>query len=133
MQTLRRALVVFLVIIPISLLHAQSAGKGLVINEIYIGSMAVSGSTATDQFIEIYNPQTTTQYLDGCMIVRFGETGGKLTGSALQQPADAWKFPGTSGGTTLSVQPGAFVVIAASAKNFSGGKNVYQQIEKKVV
>jgi hypothetical protein len=98
---------------------AQSAGKGLVINEIYIGSFASSG-TATDQYIEIYNPQTTTQYLDGCIIARFGN-GGAVTNGVLQQVAEAWKFPGTRGGKTLAVLSKQFVVIAVTAKNWSGG------------
>src|SRR5438552_3053863 len=36
---------------------AQSAGKGLVINEIYIGT----GTGTGDQFIELFNPQSTMQ------------------------------------------------------------------------
>ena len=58
--------------------RAQS-GKGLVINEIYIGSMAASGGSSNDEYIELYNPQSTTLYLDANMIVRFG-TGGKRHG-----------------------------------------------------
>jgi hypothetical protein len=98
---------------------AQSAGKGLVINEIYIGSFASSG-TATDQYIELYNPQTTTQYLDGCILARFGN-GGTVSNGVLQQVAEAWKFPGTRGGKTLAVLSKQFVVIAVTAKNWSGG------------
>jgi hypothetical protein len=122
-MTTQRQLVLLaiLVLAPFAFARAQSSGKGLVINEIYIGSMAASGKTATDQFIEIYNPQSTTQYLDGCMIVRFGAPGGKLAGSVLQGVAEAWKFPGQPGAKTLAVQPGQFFVIAASAKKHTGG------------
>jgi len=112
-------LVPFVLCIIANAALAQSAGKGLVINEIYIGSFASSG-TATDQYIELYNPQSTTQYLDGCIIARFGN-GGMVANGVLQQVAEAWKFPGTRGGKTLAVASKQFIVVAVSAKNWSRG------------
>src|SRR6266540_7131610 len=95
---------------------AQNLGHGLMINEVYIGT---SGSS--DQFIEIYNPQTTTQYLDGCIIVQFSTTGGALSGQTLTGATTGWKFPGRPTGTTLPVKPREFVVVAASAAKHTGG------------
>ncbi len=108
-----------LAVLAVGSVYGQS-GKGLVINEIYIGSAAPVGAASNDEFIEIYNPQTVTLYLDANMIVRFG-TGGKVVGAALTQVAEAWRFPGRPGGKTLPVAPGAFVVIAGTAKAYSGG------------
>src|ERR1041385_635140 len=96
--------------------NAQNLGRGLMINEVYIGT-----ASNTDQYIEIYNPQTTTQYLDGCMIVQFGTTGGSLSGQSLSGAVTGWKFPGTVGGKTLAVKSKEFVVVAASATKHTGG------------
>ena len=69
----------FFVVFDSPIARAQSIGKGLIINEVYIGT----SGTVSDQFIELYNPQSTTQYLDGCMIIQFGASGGALSGSKL--------------------------------------------------
>ncbi|MDP4199857.1 MAG: hypothetical protein Q8922_11840 [Bacteroidota bacterium] len=92
---------------------AQTVARGIVINEVYIGSGPLIG----DQFIELYNPQSSTQYLDANMIVQFGANGGALSGRVLTGAVTAWKFPGRPGGRQLPLGPGQFAVIAASATN----------------
>lgn len=108
--------VLVLLFLALSVQANAQLGRGLVINEVYIGS---AGST--DQYIEIYNPQTTTQYLDGCMIVQFGSAGGTLSGTTLSGATTGWKFPGRAGGKTLAVKSKEFVIVAASAKKNAGG------------
>ncbi len=109
--------VAFILVASVVLQLQAYAQAGLVINEIYIGTNAA----INDQFIELYNPQTTTQYLDGCKLVQFGATGGDLSGASLTGVQTIWSFPGQAGDKTLAVAPGAFIVIAASATNHSGG------------
>jgi hypothetical protein len=112
---MKNVLVVLFLVVALQA-NAQNIGRGLMINEVYIGS-----ASNTDQYIEIYNPQSTTQYLDGCMIVLFDTTGGQLSAGALTNVRTAWKFPGSPGGKTLPVKSKEFVVVAADVSKHSGG------------
>ncbi len=98
---------------------AQTNALGIVINEIYIGT--VRSGLANDSFIELYNPTDHTLYLDGCILARFDSSGGLLSGGVLSKPAEGWIFPGSVGGHTLSVTSGSFVVIAVNATATAGG------------
>ncbi|HEY6170925.1 MAG TPA: hypothetical protein VIX80_01580, partial [Candidatus Kapabacteria bacterium] len=89
--------------------------KGIVINEIYIGG--VRTILANDSYIELYNPTSTTLYLDGCLLARVTSNSSGF----LQPIAEAWKFQGIAGNKTLPVGPGQFVVICAGAQAVSGG------------
>jgi hypothetical protein len=113
---MKNVLVLLFLVLSLQAHAQQNIGRGLMINEVYIGS---AGST--DQYIEIYNPQSSTQYLDGCMIVQFGTSGGTLSGQTLSGALTGWKFPGTPGGRTLAVASKQFVVVAANAKKNASG------------
>lgn len=105
---------------PMDIEGAPLAGKWLTINEIYIGTTAGNLLTGNDVFIELVNNTTKTQYLDGNVLVRFA-TGGKQVGAVLQGVSDMWQFPGKLAGSQYPVPVGGFVVIAASAKAYTGG------------
>lgn len=107
------------IIMSVSSLFAQSPASGIVINEIYIGT--VRNILTNDSYVELYNPTSKTVYLDGCLLVLFGASGGSSSGGALQGPVEAWKFPGAPGEKTLAVAPEQFVFVAANAANASGG------------
>ncbi len=98
---------------------AQSGARGIVINEIYIGT--VRSFTANDSYIELYNPTTKPLYLDGCVLALFGATGGTEVSGSLTGITEAWKFPGKVGGQTMLVAPGQFTLIAPNARATSGG------------
>lgn len=98
---------------------AQSGASGIVINEIYIGT--VRSGLANDSFVELYNPTDHTLYLDGCILARFDSSGGLLSTGVLVYPAEGWIFPGSVGGHTLPITSGSFVVIAANATATAGG------------
>src|SRR5688572_22161188 len=84
--------------------------KGILINEIYIGG--VRTLLANDSYVELYNPTSTTLYLDGCLLARVTANSGGF----LQPIAEAWKFQGVPGNKTLPIAPGQFVVICAGAQ-----------------
>ncbi|MEO6939182.1 MAG: hypothetical protein ABI444_03455 [Candidatus Kapaibacterium sp.] len=98
---------------------AQGGANGLVINEIYIGSPNVV--LVTDQYVELYNSGTSTVYLDGNVLARFGATGGAVSGGVLTKVAEAWKFPGVPGGKSYKVEPNQFVVMAVNARKVTNG------------
>lgn len=108
----------YLLLLPLILFcvsNSYSQSDGIVINEIYIGG--VRTLFGNDSYIELYNPSTTTKYLDGCLIIRVtGNSGGYL-----QPVSEAWKFEGDVGGKGLPLAPGQFAVICASAKKVNGG------------
>lgn len=58
------------------------------------------------EFIELYNAGSTTAYLDGAVISDEGNNG---TGEA------TFQFPGTPGGTTIPLAPGAYLLICGDA------------------
>lgn len=103
------------ILLLFSALNVFAQSKGIVINEIYIGG--VRTLLANDSYVELYNPTSTTLYLDGCLLARVTANSGGF----LQPVAEAWKFPGTAGNKTLPVMPGQFIVICAGAQATSGG------------
>lgn len=100
----------------------------LKINEIYFsGSFAGNVLQANDQFIEVYNGSATMPaFLDGLMIVAFGGQARPNAGALNSQGIAAYKFPGTPGGRQYAVSPGAYIVIARNAQDFTpqNGKNL---------
>ncbi len=81
----------------------QTASAGLKINEVFYNVAPQGGN----QYVEIYNPGPTNEYLDGKILT--DEAGIGVEG--------VFQWPGTPGGTTLPVLPGAFVRIAVDATN----------------
>lgn len=97
--------------IPLALvglaLFLPAAEGRLVINEVFYNVSPQGGN----QFVELYNAGTNTVYLDGVI----------LTDEASDGTEGVFKFPGSPGGTTLPVAPGAYVVIAVDATNATAG------------
>ena len=77
------------------------------INEIYYAG--TPNYTYQDQFVELYNAGSQTAYLDGAVIIRGVDT----------LASRVYQFSGVVGGTSLPIEPGAFVVIAQDAWDFS--------------
>lgn len=85
-----------------SSLATAKAGR-LIINEVFYNISPQGGN----QYVELLNAGTNTAYLDGKILTDNAGTGSE----------GVFKFPGSPGGTTLPVAPGAFVVIAVDATN----------------
>lgn len=83
---------------------------GLVINEIYYSGAPNSNNYFSDQYIELYNASSTTQYLDGLFLCRI--SGDKNQGNRLVA-IEFYQFPGM--GNDFPVAPQQFVVIAQDA------------------
>ncbi len=83
---------------------------GLVINEIYYTGAPNSNNYFSDQYIELYNASSKTQYLDGLFLCRI--SGDKNQGNQLVA-LEYYQFPGT--GNDFPVEPQQFVVIAQDA------------------
>lgn len=86
-------------------LLAREVAAQLKINEVYYHT---DGPQEPNQFIEIINAGTNTEYLDGKIIT--DEAGSGIEG--------IFQFPGT--GTDYPVAPGEVVVIAADADGSDG-------------
>lgn len=80
-----------------------SARAGLKINEVFYNTVTQGGY----QYVELYNPSLTNEYLDGKILT--DEAGSGIEG--------VYQFPGSPGGTNFPVLPGAFVTIAVDAKD----------------
>lgn len=91
----------------------------IVINELfYAGSPT---NYFYDQFVELYNPTTSVQYLDGLIIARILKDDSNY-GIAVRATS-TYQFPGTAGGNQYPIQPGQFVVIATDAMNHATETN----------
>jgi hypothetical protein len=88
-------------------LCAGTGRAALVINEVYYNVFPQAGN----QFVELYNAGATNCYLDGLVLTDEADTGVE----------GIFQFPGTPGGTTYPVAPGAFVTIALDATNATAG------------
>ncbi len=104
---MRRRILLLYFIAATGLSNAH-AGR-LVINEVFYNVSPQGGN----QYVELYNAGTNTAYLDGKILTDNAGTGSE----------GVFKFPGTPGGTTLPVAPGAFVVIAVDATNATASAN----------
>jgi hypothetical protein len=94
-------------VIALALAAASPAFANLTINEVYYNVSPQAGN----QYVELYNAGSTNCYLDGMVLTDEADTGSE----------GIFKFPGTVGGTTYPVAPGAFVVIAVDATNNTAG------------
>ncbi len=84
------------------------AHSNIKINELYVGGPADAGYFFKDQYVELYNAGTQTEYLDGKIICRLSSNITKVT--------YIFQFPGT--GTDYPIQPGEYKVCAQSAVNW---------------
>lgn len=84
------------------------AHSNIKINELYVGGPANAGYFFKDQYVELYNAGTQTEYLDGKIICRLSGNITKVT--------YIFQFPGN--GTDYPVQPGEYKVCAQSAVNW---------------
>jgi len=84
---------------------AAPATAQLKINEVYFNTI---GPQEANQFVEIINAGTNTEYLDGKIIT--DEAGSGIEG--------IFQFPGS--GTDYPLAPGEFVIIAADADGSDG-------------
>jgi hypothetical protein len=84
------------------------AHSNIKINELYVGGPANAGYFFKDQYVELYNAGTQTEYLDGKIICRLSRNITKVT--------YIFQFPGN--GTDYPIQPGEYKVCAQSAVNW---------------
>ncbi|MBN1270294.1 MAG: lamin tail domain-containing protein [Kiritimatiellae bacterium] len=87
------------------LLHGPAALAQIKINEVYYN---VTNTPAANQFVELYNAGSSTQYLDGLILTDEADTGVE----------GVFQFPGS--GTDYPIAPGAFVLIAVDADGTDG-------------
>lgn len=91
----------------------EQSQRGLCINEIYTAGPPNNIYYFYDQFFELYNAMSETAYLDGMVFLRLGKT--ELFADTLSI-SSIFQFPGTPlTGREYPVEPGQFVVLAASA------------------
>ncbi len=84
------------------------AHSNIKINELYVGGPADAGYFFKDQYVELYNAGSQTEYLDGKIICRLSRNITKVT--------YIFQFPGN--GTDYPIQPGEYKVCAQSAVNW---------------
>ncbi|NOY76236.1 MAG: DUF4876 domain-containing protein, partial [Calditrichaeota bacterium] len=84
------------------------AHSNIKINELYVGGPKNDHYFFKDQYIELYNAGTQTEYLDGKIICRLAGNITKVT--------YIFQFPGN--GTDYPIQPGEYKVCAQSAVNW---------------
>ncbi|GAB4365808.1 MAG: DUF4876 domain-containing protein [Calditrichia bacterium] len=99
------------------MLHPETPAP-IVIHEIYYCGPVNNIFFFFDQYIELYNRDTATVYLDGMIIARIRSSTEILPyidSLDYVQTVYAYQFPGLPGGTQYPVEPGSFVVIASDA------------------
>ena len=84
--------------------------SSIVINEIYYAGPAKSGLYFSDQFIELCNTSSDTQYLDQLLICRMADDN-EYPGHI--EAIRYYQFPGN--GTDYPITPGQLVVVAQDA------------------
>ena len=84
------------------------AHSNIKINELYVGGPQNDNYFFKDQYVELYNAGTETEYLDGKIICRLAGNITKVT--------YIFQFPGN--GTDYPIQPGEYKVCAQSAVNW---------------
>ncbi len=110
---------------PVCGIKLRYVATGLKINEIYYAGPYTNELYYDDQYLELYNPEDDTLYLDGMLIYKV--TSNLLT----QEPYQPWgqdndgdgdidkaisggSFPGVPGGKEWPIAPGEFVVCACT-------------------
>jgi len=103
----------------------------LVISELFSYNAAPNNYGMGD-YVEIYNNGDTTEYLDGMLLAASGVNGYHTPSRTYCDSPEStrfrldntrfwalviWRFPGSAGGRTLAVQPGAGWVVAMDALN----------------
>ena len=92
----------------------------ITINEIYYAGPVNNQFFFYDQFIELFNPTDTTNYLDGMILTRVrtsADTRPYIEIWDYVQNTYAFKFPGEPGEKNHPIEPGQFIVVASDAYN----------------
>jgi len=111
--------------VPVCEIDLRYVATGIKINEIYFAGPYTNEFYYDDQYLELYNPEDETLYLDGMVIYRV--TSNLLS----KEPYLPWgqdndgdgdidkaiaggKFPGNPGGREWPIAPGQFVICAVT-------------------
>ncbi len=113
--------------IPICQINLRYVSSGIKINEIYYAGPYTNELYYDDQYIELYNPEDDTLYLDGMIISRVGNSSLSSSGPPQYYGQDndgdgdidkivlIAQFPGTpKTGREYPIAPGQFVVCACT-------------------
>lgn len=97
----------FLLTLLPALAFALTVSDQVKINEVYFS--ASPNGTYQDGFIELYNAGSLTAFLDGALLASGVDTFAQL----------CFRFPGEVGGTSIALFPGAYLLFAADAHDFT--------------